>query len=131
MVHIVTARVHRGNYILPNVVLCFREGTGFNLGSETIPVLTKVLNIFPLSLPYKCFVTPRVYHPASFTARCSVLAHHLTLHYLSYKINQETRLCLYQLHFLFTCVRTGGTLWGGACVLWKVSCPKTLNRCQI
>jgi len=50
MVHVVTARVHRGIYILPNVVLCFREVTDYNLGSETIAFLTEVFRIFPLSL---------------------------------------------------------------------------------
>jgi hypothetical protein len=42
MLNIVTARVHRGNYILLNVVLCFLEVTVYNLGSETIAVLTEV-----------------------------------------------------------------------------------------
>jgi hypothetical protein len=46
MVHIITPRVYRGNYILPNVVLCFREVTCYNLGSETIAVLTEVFPIF-------------------------------------------------------------------------------------
>jgi hypothetical protein len=46
MVHIVTARVRRGHYILPNALLCFREVTGYNVGSGTIAVLTEVFRIF-------------------------------------------------------------------------------------
>ena len=93
MVHVITPRVYRGNYILQNVVLCFREVTGYNLGSETIAVLTEVFPVFFLcpSLHTNARLelrTPRTHPPVSFAACCSLLAHHPTLHYPKYKINQ-------------------------------------------